>query len=58
MGDVGKGPSMDKHWRTLQQLEGHTNMQEELRKQRKPTETQFQSGLIQTTFNMFQKHPG
>ena len=36
MGDVGKGPGVDKHWRTLQQLEGHTNMQEELRKHGNP----------------------
>ena len=33
MGDIGEGPSMDKHWCTLQQLEGHTDCQEGPRKQ-------------------------
>lgn len=62
MGDVGKGPSMDKHWCTLQQLEGHTNMQEELRK--KETQTCSNSPnyvlirnkrLFHTTLDMFKK---
>lgn len=43
MGDVGKGPSVDKHWRTLQQLERHTNMQEELRKQCNPQQLNWPS---------------
>lgn len=59
MGDVGKGPSMDKHWCTLRQLEGHTNIQP-FRKQCNPSNfpslAEIPTASFFTKKNNFQLH--
>lgn len=58
MGDVGEGPSVDKHWCALQQLEGCMNTLEAFQRAKLPKKKKRTQEFFHGTVIGSKKHPG